>query len=96
LQKGLGFSLPILGLRVVPLAQTKGERSSWPHQSGSSLNQIIFGICPSGVHMDLMMTLKAHRQEELNLIEPIPKPSPPMMNLARHLALAYLADWVVG
>jgi hypothetical protein len=96
LPKELGFSLPILGLRVVPLAQTKGERSSWPHQSGSSLNQIIFCVCPSWVHMDLMMALKAHRQEKLYLVEPIPKPSPPMMNLARHLASARLAYCIVG
>jgi hypothetical protein len=46
--------------------------------------------------MDLMMALEANRQEKLNLIEPIPKPSSPMVNLACHLASAYLADWVVG
>jgi hypothetical protein len=46
--------------------------------------------------MDLMMALEAHRQEKLNLIEPIPKPPSPMVNLARHLALAYLADWCVA
>jgi len=46
--------------------------------------------------MDLMMALEAHRQEELNFIEPIPKPSSPMVNLACHLTLAYLADWIVG
>jgi hypothetical protein len=46
--------------------------------------------------VDFVMALKAHRQEELYLVEPIPKPSSPMMNLARHLALAYLADWIVG
>jgi hypothetical protein len=96
LPKALSFSLPILGLKVVPLAQTKGEQSSWPHQSGSSLNQIIFCIRPSWVHMDLMMALEAHRQEELNLIEPIPEPSSPMVNLTRHLASAHLADWIVG
>jgi hypothetical protein len=45
--------------------------------------------------MDLMMALKANRQEKLNLIEPIPKPSSPMMNLARHLTSAHLADWIV-
>jgi hypothetical protein len=45
--------------------------------------------------MDLMMAFKAHRQEELHLVEPIPKPSSPMMNLACHLALADLADWIV-
>jgi hypothetical protein len=46
--------------------------------------------------MDLMMALEAHRQEELHLIESIPEPSSPMVNLARHLALADLADWIVG
>jgi hypothetical protein len=46
--------------------------------------------------MDLMMAFKAHRQEELYLIEPIPEPSSPMVNLARHLATAHLAYWVVG
>jgi hypothetical protein len=46
--------------------------------------------------MDLMMAFKAHRQEKLYLVEPISKPSSPMMNLARHLAMAHLADWIVG
>jgi hypothetical protein len=46
--------------------------------------------------MDLMMALEAHRQEELYLVEPIPKPSSPMMNLACHLATAHLAYWIVG
>jgi hypothetical protein len=46
--------------------------------------------------MYFMMALEAHRQEELYLVEPITEPSSPMVNLARHLALAYLADWVVG
>jgi len=46
--------------------------------------------------MDLMMALKTHRQEKLYLVEPIPKPSSPMVNLARHLASAHLADWIVG
>jgi len=46
--------------------------------------------------MDLMMALEAHRQEKLYLVEPIPKPSPPMVNLACHLATAHLADWIVG
>jgi hypothetical protein len=46
--------------------------------------------------MDSMMALKANSQEKLNLIQPIPKPTPPMVNLARHLASAHLADWVVG
>ena len=41
------------------------------------------------------MALEAHRQEKLNLIQPVPESSPPMMNLARHLAPAHLADWVV-
>jgi len=45
--------------------------------------------------MDLMVALKAHRQEKLYLIEPIPEPSSPMVNLACHLALADLADWIV-
>jgi hypothetical protein len=42
------------------------------------------------------MALEAHRQEELNLIQPIPEPPPPMVNLACHLAPAYLADWIVA
>ena len=46
--------------------------------------------------MDSMMALKTHRQEELNLIQPIPKPPPPMVNLACHLAPAHLADWIVA
>ena len=46
--------------------------------------------------MDSMMALETHRQEELNLIQPIPKPPPPMVDLARHLAPAYLADWIVA
>jgi len=46
--------------------------------------------------MDFLMALKANSQEELNLIEPISKPSSPMVNLACHLASAHLADWVVG
>ena len=46
--------------------------------------------------MDSMMALEAHRQEKLNLIQPIAKPSPPMVNLARHLASADLADWIVA
>jgi hypothetical protein len=45
--------------------------------------------------MDLMMALKAHRQEKLYLVEPIPKPSSPMVNLACHITLANLADWIV-
>jgi hypothetical protein len=45
--------------------------------------------------VDFVMALKTHGQEKLNLIQPIPKPSSPMMNLARHLATAHLADWVV-
>jgi len=43
-----------------------------------------------------MMALKANRQEKLYLVEPISKPPSPMVNLARHLALAYLADWRVA
>jgi len=46
--------------------------------------------------MDLMMALEAHRQEKLYLVQPIPEPSSPMVNLARHLTLADLADWIVG
>ena len=46
--------------------------------------------------MDSMMALKTHRQEELNLIQPIAKPSSPMVNLACHLAPAHLADWIVA
>jgi len=46
--------------------------------------------------MDLMVALEAYRQEELHLVQPIPKPSSPMVNLACHLALADLADWIVG
>jgi len=46
--------------------------------------------------MDLMMTLEAHRQEKLHLVEPLPEPPPPVVNLARHLALANLADWRVA
>jgi hypothetical protein len=46
--------------------------------------------------MDLMMALEAHRQEKLYLVQPIPKPSSPMVNLACHLASAHLADWIVG
>jgi len=45
--------------------------------------------------MDLMMAFKANRQEELHLVEPIPKPSSPMVNLACHLATTHLADWIV-
>jgi hypothetical protein len=46
--------------------------------------------------MDFVVALKANSQEKLNLIQPIPKSSSPMVNLARHLASAHLADWVVG
>ena len=46
--------------------------------------------------MDFVMALETNRQEELNLIKPIPKPSPPMVDLARHLTPAYLADWIVA
>ena len=46
--------------------------------------------------MDSMMALEAHRQEKLYLIQPISKPPSPMMNLARHLAPAHLADWIVA
>jgi hypothetical protein len=43
-----------------------------------------------------MMALKANRQEKLYLVESIPEPPSPMVNLARHLALANLADWRVA
>jgi hypothetical protein len=43
-----------------------------------------------------MVALKAHRQEKFYLVEPIPEPPSPMVNLARHLALANLADWRVA
>jgi hypothetical protein len=46
--------------------------------------------------MDLMVALKTSRQEKLYLVEPIPEPSSPMVNLACHLATAHLADWIVG
>jgi hypothetical protein len=46
--------------------------------------------------MDFVVALEANSQEKLHLIESIPKPSSPMVNLARHLALAYLAYWIVG
>jgi len=46
--------------------------------------------------VDLMMALEAHRQEKFHLVQPIPEPSSPMVNLARHLATAHLADWIVG
>jgi hypothetical protein len=45
--------------------------------------------------MDLMMALEAHRQEKLYLVESIPEPPSPMVNLACHLAFAHLADWIV-
>jgi hypothetical protein len=96
LQKELSFSLPILGLKVVPLAQTKDEQSSWPHQSGSSFDHITTLVSPSWFMMDFVMALKANSQEKLNLIQPITKPPSPMMDLARHLASAHLADWVIG
>jgi hypothetical protein len=46
--------------------------------------------------MDLMMAIKANRQEKLNLVEPLPESPSPMVNLARHFALANLADWCVA
>jgi hypothetical protein len=46
--------------------------------------------------MDFVMALEAHRQEKLYLIQPIPESSSPMVDLARHLATAHLADWIVG
>jgi len=45
--------------------------------------------------MDLMMALEANRQEKLYLVQPIPEPSSPMVNLACHLAFTHLADWIV-
>jgi hypothetical protein len=45
--------------------------------------------------MDFVVAIKAHRQEELRLIEPISKPPPPMMNLTGY-ARAYLAEGVEG
>jgi hypothetical protein len=46
--------------------------------------------------MDFVMALEANCQEKLNLIQPIAEPSSPMVNLARHLASAHLADWIVA
>jgi hypothetical protein len=46
--------------------------------------------------MDFVMALEANCQEKLNLIQPIPKPPSPMVNLARHLVLANLAYRIVG
>jgi hypothetical protein len=43
-----------------------------------------------------MMALETYCQEELNLVQPIPESSSPMVNLARHLTPAYLADWIVA
>jgi hypothetical protein len=42
------------------------------------------------------MALKAHGQEKLRFVQPISKPTPAVMHLACHLALAYLADWIVS
>jgi len=39
------------------------------------------------------MALEAHGQEELHLVEPIPKSSPAMVNLSCNFTLAHLADW---
>jgi hypothetical protein len=61
----------------------------------SSLHHIATLICPSWLVVNFVVTLPAYSQEKLHLVEPIPKSSPPMMNLARHLALADLADWIV-
>ena len=46
--------------------------------------------------MNFVMALEANSQEELNLIQPIAKPSSPMVNLACHLTPAHLADWIVA
>jgi hypothetical protein len=43
-----------------------------------------------------MMAIKAHRQEKFYLVESVPKSPSPMVNLARHLALANLANWRVA
>ena len=42
------------------------------------------------------MALETNSQEKLNLIQPIPKPPSPMMDLACHLVLANLAYRIVG
>jgi hypothetical protein len=65
-----------------------------PPQS-SSLHHIATLICPSWLVVDFVVALPAYSQKELHLIEPIPEPSSPMMNLACHLASAHLADWIV-
>jgi hypothetical protein len=46
--------------------------------------------------VDFVMALETNRQEKLNLVQPIPESSPPMVNLTRHLAPTYLADWIVA
>jgi hypothetical protein len=43
-----------------------------------------------------MVAIKTHRQEKFYFIESIPEPPSPMVNLARHLALANLAYWCVA
>jgi len=45
--------------------------------------------------MYFVMALKARGQEKLCLVQPIAKPTTAMMNLACHLATAYLAYRVV-
>jgi len=42
------------------------------------------------------MALKAHRQEKLYLVEPVPKSPPAMVNLSRNFTLAHLANWRVA
>ena len=42
------------------------------------------------------MALKAHRQEKLYLVEPVPKSPPAMVNLSRNFTLAHLANWCVA
>lgn len=46
--------------------------------------------------MNPVVARKANRQEILNLIQSIPKPSPSMVNLACHFTFADLADRVVA
>jgi len=45
--------------------------------------------------MYFMMAIKAYGQEKLGLVQSIAKPTPAVMNLACHLATAYLAYRVV-
>jgi hypothetical protein len=45
--------------------------------------------------MNLVMTLEAHSQEKLCLIQSVAKPSSTVMNLTGHLCFAYLAYRIV-